>query len=78
MSCSASEAGRPSSASHSTCSRTPRSPIVSLGGAAGTGKSILALAAGLEAVLEQRTHKRVVVFRPLHAVGGQELGYLPG
>jgi PhoH-like ATPase len=53
-------------------------PIVSLGGAAGTGKSILAIAAGLEAVLEQRTHKRVVVFRPLHAVGGQELGYLPG
>ena len=56
----------------------PEVPIVSLGGAAGTGKSILALAAGLEAVLEQRTHKRVVVFRPLHAVGGQELGYLPG
>ena len=38
--------------------------IVSLGGSAGTGKSVLALAAGLEAVLEQRTHKRVVVFRP--------------
>ncbi len=52
--------------------------IVSLGGNAGTGKSVLALAAGLEAVLEQRTHKRVVVFRPLFAVGGQELGYLPG
>jgi PhoH-like ATPase len=56
----------------------PALPIVSLGGAAGTGKSILAIAAGLEAVLEQRTHKRVVVFRPLHAVGGQDLGYLPG
>ena len=52
--------------------------IVSLGGAAGTGKSVLALAAGLDAVLEQRSHKRVVVFRPLFAVGGQELGYLPG
>ena len=52
--------------------------IVSLGGPAGTGKSVLALAAGLEAVLEQRTHKRVVVFRPLYAVGGQDLGYLPG
>jgi PhoH-like ATPase len=52
--------------------------IVSLGGPAGTGKSVLALAAGLEAVLEQRTAKRVVVFRPLFAVGGQELGYLPG
>jgi PhoH-like ATPase len=56
----------------------PSVEIVSLGGAAGTGKSVLALAAGLDAVLEQRSHKRVVVFRPLFAVGGQELGYLPG
>jgi PhoH-like ATPase len=52
--------------------------IVSLGGRAGTGKSALALCAGLEAVLERRRHKKVVVFRPLYAVGGQELGYLPG
>jgi PhoH-like ATPase len=52
--------------------------IVSLGGRAGTGKSALALAAGLEAVLEKRAHKKVVIFRPLYAVGGQELGYLPG
>jgi PhoH-like ATPase len=52
--------------------------IVSLGGRAGTGKSALALCAGLEAVLERRAHKKVVVFRPLYAVGGQELGYLPG
>ena len=52
--------------------------IVSLGGSAGTGKSVLALAAGLEAVLERRTHQRVVVFRPIYAVGGQDLGYLPG
>lgn len=52
--------------------------IVSLGGRAGTGKSALALCAGLEAVLERGEHKRVIVFRPLYAVGGQELGYLPG
>ena len=52
--------------------------IVSLGGRAGTGKSALALCAGLDAVLEKRAHRRVVVFRPLYAVGGQELGYLPG
>nr|WP_280183295.1 PhoH family protein [Nocardia cyriacigeorgica] len=52
--------------------------IVSLGGRAGTGKSALALTAGLEAVLERRTQRKVVVFRPLYAVGGQELGYLPG
>ena len=52
--------------------------IVSLGGRAGTGKSALALCAGLEAVLERRLHKKIMVFRPLYAVGGQELGYLPG
>ena len=52
--------------------------IVSLGGRAGTGKSALALCAGLDAVMERRRHKKVVVFRPLYAVGGQELGYLPG
>ncbi len=52
--------------------------IVSLGGRAGTGKSALALCAGLEATLERRQHQKVVVFRPLFAVGGQELGYLPG
>ncbi len=52
--------------------------IISLGGRAGTGKSALALCAGLEAVMERRQHRKVVVFRPLYAVGGQELGYLPG
>ena len=52
--------------------------IVSLGGRAGTGKSALALCAGLEAVLERHQHRRVAVFRPLYAVGGQDLGYLPG
>jgi len=56
----------------------PTIGIVSLGGPAGTGKSVLAIAAGLEAVIEHGTHRRVVVFRPLYAVGGQELGYLPG
>jgi PhoH-like ATPase len=56
----------------------PEVGIVSLGGRAGTGKSALALCAGLESVLERRAHKRVVVFRPLYAVGGQDLGYLPG
>ncbi|HZZ49457.1 MAG TPA: PhoH family protein [Pseudonocardia sp.] len=52
--------------------------IISLGGRAGTGKSALALCAGLEAVLERQQHRKVVVFRPVYAVGGQELGYLPG
>lgn len=52
--------------------------IVSLGGRAGTGKSALALCAGLESVMERREHRKVVVFRPVYAVGGQDLGYLPG
>ena len=56
----------------------PTIGVVSLGGPAGTGKSVLALAAGLESVVEKRQHRRVVVFRPLFAVGGQDLGYLPG
>lgn len=52
--------------------------IVSIGGPAGTGKSTLALCAGLEAVMERRIQRKIIVFRPLFAVGGQELGYLPG
>ncbi|GHD52110.1 PhoH family protein [Mycetocola manganoxydans] len=56
----------------------PEVGIVSLGGRAGTGKSALALCAGLEAVLERQQHRKIMVFRPLYAVGGQELGYLPG
>lgn len=56
----------------------PAIGILSLGGRAGTGKSALALCAGLEAVLERQQHKKIMVFRPLYAVGGQELGYLPG
>jgi PhoH-like ATPase len=52
--------------------------IVSLGGRAGTGKSALALCAGLDQVMERGRHRRIIVFRPLYAVGGQELGYLPG
>ena len=56
----------------------PEVGIVSLGGRAGTGKSALALCAALEAVLERQQHRKIMVFRPLYAVGGQELGYLPG
>ncbi|MGW8378777.1 PhoH family protein [Streptomyces sp. ODS28] len=56
----------------------PEVGIISMGGRAGTGKSALALCAGLESVLEKRQHERVMVFRPLYAVGGQDLGYLPG
>jgi PhoH-like ATPase len=56
----------------------PDVPAVSLMGMAGAGKTFLALAAGLEQVIEQRRYRRVSVYRPLVAVGRQEVGYLPG
>lgn len=56
----------------------PNLPVVSLGGPAGTGKTIMALAAGLEQIMERNMYHKMVVFRSLHAVGGENLGYLPG
>jgi PhoH-like ATPase len=56
----------------------PDIPAVSMMGMAGTGKTFLALAAALEQVLEQGRYRRVSVYRPLVAVGRQEVGYLPG
>lgn len=58
----------------------PDIEIVSLGGRAGTGKTALAMAAALEQILENPDckYEEIVVFRSPHAVGGQELGYLPG
>jgi PhoH-like ATPase len=58
----------------------PEIEIVSLGGRAGTGKTALAMAAALEQILENPDckYEEIVVFRSPHAVGGQELGYLPG
>ncbi len=56
----------------------PDIAAVSVMGMAGTGKTFLALAAALEQVLEQGRYRRVSVYRPLVAVGRQEVGYLPG
>ncbi|MGH8926995.1 MAG: PhoH family protein [Acidimicrobiia bacterium] len=56
----------------------PDIPAVSLMGVAGTGKTFLALAAALEQVLEMARYRRVTVYRPLVAVGRQEVGFLPG
>jgi len=55
-------------------------PIVALSGAAGTGKTILALAAALEQVFEpaSRRYDRLLVLRPVVSVGRQDIGYLPG
>jgi PhoH-like ATPase len=56
----------------------PDIAAVSIMGMAGTGKTFLSLAAALEQVLEQGRYRRVSVYRPLVAVGRQEVGYLPG
>lgn len=53
-------------------------PIVSLGGSAGTGKTLISVAAGLDAV-KRGEYRKMVVFRSLHEMGqGQEVGFLPG
>jgi PhoH-like ATPase len=51
---------------------------VALDGYAGTGKTILALAAGLEQVIEHAVYDKVAVYRPVVPVGKSELGFLPG
>jgi PhoH-like ATPase len=51
--------------------------LVTLSGKAGTGKTLMAIVAGLQAVLENRSHKRMLVARPVISMG-QDLGYLPG
>lgn len=51
--------------------------VVTLVGRAGTGKTLLALAVGLEKVLEQRIYTRLLITRPVTPVG-DDLGYLPG
>lgn len=53
-------------------------PLVVLRGHAGTGKSLLATAAALEQVFERQTHDRLMILRPMIAVGNQDLGFLPG
>ncbi|MBU6201289.1 MAG: PhoH family protein [Acidobacteria bacterium] len=58
----------------------PEVPVVGLSGPAGTGKTILALAAGLEQTFEpsSQVFDRLIILRPVQSVGGQDLGFLPG
>jgi PhoH-like ATPase len=51
--------------------------LVTLVGRAGTGKTLLALAAGLEKTIESRTYQRLVVSRPVFPLG-KDIGFLPG
>jgi PhoH-like ATPase len=56
----------------------PDVTAVSMMGVAGTGKTFLALAAALEQTIEAGRYRRISVYRPLVAVGRQEVGFLPG
>lgn len=56
----------------------PEVRVVALDGMAGTGKTILALAAGLESVVEHSTYDKLSVYRPVVPVSHSELGFLPG
>ncbi len=56
----------------------PDITAVSMMGVAGTGKTFLALAAALEQTIEAGHYRRISVYRPLVAVGRQEVGFLPG
>lgn len=56
----------------------PDISVVALDGRAGTGKTILAIAASLEQVVEQQRYERVAVYRPLVPVGRADVGFLPG
>lgn len=52
-------------------------PLVSLVGSAGCGKTIVSLAAALELVLNKKAFDRLIIYRPIQAVGN-DIGYLPG
>lgn len=56
----------------------PEVKVVTLAGGAGTGKTLLALAAGLEQVVEREAYRRLLVTRPVIPLDGQDLGFLPG
>jgi PhoH-like ATPase len=56
----------------------PAVSVVALDGRAGTGKTVMAIAAGLEQVVESRTYEKLAVYRPLVPVGRADVGFLPG
>jgi PhoH-like ATPase len=56
----------------------PDVSVVALDGRAGTGKTVLAIAAGLEQVVEHKRYEKLAVYRPLVPVGRADVGFLPG
>lgn len=55
----------------------PRISLVTLIGKAGTGKTLVAVASGLEMVLERKFFNKLIIYRPIQPVGN-DLGFLPG
>jgi len=55
----------------------PEIQLVTIAGRAGTGKTLLALAAGLYQVLENQLYKKLLVARPVIPMG-RDIGFLPG
>lgn len=56
----------------------PNIPIITMTGKAGCGKTLLAIAAGLEQIMEEnKRYKKLVVSRPVQPVG-KDIGFLPG
>lgn len=56
----------------------PNLPLTSIIGKAGSGKTVISLAACLELVLERKKFNKLVIYRPIEVVGGKELGFMPG
>ena len=56
----------------------PDVSVIALDGRAGTGKTVMAIAAGLDQVVEQRRYEKLSVYRPLVPVGRADVGFLPG
>lgn len=56
----------------------PDVSVIALDGRAGTGKTVMAIAAGLDQVVEQRRYEKLAVYRPLVPVGRADVGFLPG
>jgi PhoH-like ATPase len=55
----------------------PKVPLVTLVGRAGTGKSLVAVAAALDVVLSKKTYNKLIIYRPIQPMGN-DIGYLPG
>lgn len=55
----------------------PNLPLVTISGAAGSGKSLISLACGLELVVNRQKYDKLIVMRPIETVG-DGVGYLPG